>query len=196
MNEIKIGCIVLAAGRSVRFGADDKLLAELNGKRLIEWVLDSLPRECFCGLCAVASGAEVAQVCAERDFPCVRYPGGLLSDSIRAGLAALPEATEGVMFVNADRPFLRSDTLREMVEAFCQNPRSAVRLTWRGNGSNPVIFPKAARPELMALEGDRGGSALLKGGKYNIIEIEAHSEFETVDIDDMETLRRYENGVE
>ena len=44
MDEIKIGCVLLAAGNSVRFG-ENKLLTEIDGRLMIERALDAIPAD-------------------------------------------------------------------------------------------------------------------------------------------------------
>ena len=42
---MKIGCVVMAAGSSVRFG-ENKLAQLVDGKPIILRVLEAIPREC------------------------------------------------------------------------------------------------------------------------------------------------------
>ena len=48
----EIGAVLLAAGTSQRFGADNKLLANIGGRPLIRWVADEI----------VSSGADAVVV--------------------------------------------------------------------------------------------------------------------------------------
>jgi len=187
---MKIGCIVLAAGHSKRFGADDKLLCTLGDKPLARWILDTLPTELFSNRVAVITSEQVKALCEEAHFPFVQYEGGVLSDSIRVGLNHLPSELDGYLFVNADRPFLRRETLISMVQVFNKAPNSVVRLFWQDTPSNPILFPSCARADLLALEGDRGGSAVLKSGKYKIEKVYARYETETWDADSPEALEK------
>ena len=51
---MRIACIVLAAGKSTRFGAN-KLLAPLVDRPLLVHTLDAIPRSCFSQMVAVVS---------------------------------------------------------------------------------------------------------------------------------------------
>ena len=58
---MKLGCVVLAAGRGVRFGGN-KLIRPLAGRPVLARVLDSLPREQLSSIAAVASSQEILLV--------------------------------------------------------------------------------------------------------------------------------------
>lgn len=65
---MKLGCVVLAAGRGVRFGGN-KLICPLAGRPVLSRVLDSLPREQFSSIVVVASSQEVEQLCRASGVP-------------------------------------------------------------------------------------------------------------------------------
>ena len=187
---MKIACAVLAAGQSRRFGNADKLTSPLGDRPLVRWTLDRIPREVFSDLCAVVTSDAVAAICENAGFDYVRYAGGQLSDSIRRALSFLPDDVDGYLFVNGDRPFLRAETIRRMAERFSGSPDAAERLFWGETPSNPILFPRAARAELLKLEGDKGGSAVLKSGRFRVLRTEAADETETWDVDCPEALER------
>ena len=60
-----------------------------------------------------------------------------------------------------------------------------------GVRGNPVVFPAACFPELMTLEGDRGGSAVIKRCPGSLLLVEAEAR-ELMDVDylsDLECLK-------
>lgn len=99
--------VVLAGGRSRRMGRD-KALLELDGRPLIEWVIEGIERVC-CEVLVVAGEADRypglgVPVVADR-FPGVGVLGGL-----HAGLKA---ASYGlILAVGCDMPFLNSELLQ------------------------------------------------------------------------------------
>lgn len=188
---IPVACIILAAGHSRRFGTRDKLMMPLGGIPLAAHILKNLPCEIFSETVVITSSEPVSGLCRSMGFDCARYEGGELSDSIRQGIGALRKPYEGILFVNADRPFLKPETIRRMTEAFRENPAAAVRLAWQGTPSNPVLFPVSFREKLLALTGDRGGSSLLKNAEIEVRYIEALEESEIIDIDDPDTLTKW-----
>jgi len=120
--------VVLAAGSSRRFGNRDKLLEPLGGAPLLAWVLRALPTERFAACTAVISSEAVGKVCESEGVAFTRIPASDQSDSLKAGLCALPDDLDGWLFVNGDRPFLHSRTILRMLDAFSANPAIPVRL--------------------------------------------------------------------
>ena len=187
---MKLGCVVLAAGRGVRFGGN-KLIRPLAGRPVLARVLDSLPREQLSSIAAVASSQEVAQLCREADIPCLLYGGGAQSDSIRLGLGAM-EGTDGCMFVMGDQPLCSRRSMERLLKAFRRRPEAVIRLAFLGRPCSPVIFPSRYYPNLAALTGEQGGIAAVRGLNPSFLLVEAESEAELWDTDTPEELMRIE----
>ena len=185
-----LGCVVLAAGKSRRFGGN-KLLAELGGKAVLSRTLAALPRECFDRIVVVTSDPAVTALCRERGFETREYSGGPQSASIREGSAPM-DGTDGCMFVNGDQPLLRPDSLGRMAAAFAAAPECVHRLAFNGAAASPVILPSSAYPALRTLEGESGGMAAICGGAWEVRTVEAECESELWDVDDEPALRRAE----
>ena len=91
-----IGCILMAAGISERFGCGNKLMADLDGKPLISYPVQTLlsVKALFdrtdigisLDLLTVTRWPEVCEFCEAAGMPCILYEGGLQSDTIRFGL--------------------------------------------------------------------------------------------------------------
>jgi 2-C-methyl-D-erythritol 4-phosphate cytidylyltransferase len=95
----EVGAIVVAAGRGARFGAAKQFL-ELAGGRLVDRAVDA---------CAEVAGAVVVVLpdAVEWDGPAVHgavVGGETRSDSVRAGLVALPANVDVVVVHDAARP--------------------------------------------------------------------------------------------
>ena len=95
-----VGAIVVAAGRGDRFGAPKQFL-ELAGSRLVDRAVDRVRAS------AATSVVVVLPPDVEWDGPPVHAAvagGATRSDSVRAGLAALPATVEVVIVHDAARP--------------------------------------------------------------------------------------------
>jgi molybdenum cofactor cytidylyltransferase len=105
-----IGAIVLAAGASERFGAENKLLADIGGEPLVRRVVQGLLRGSIADI-IIVTGHERALVETALDTLPVRFvhnenwTSGMAS-SIVAGVAALPASVDGAYIVPGDMPFL------------------------------------------------------------------------------------------
>lgn len=192
-KEIRLGCVVMAAGQGVRFGAGNKLLQPLGGQPVLAHVLSSLPRERLCPIAAVASAPAVAALCREMDIPCLLYEGGAQSDTIRLGISAMA-GTDGCMFVMGDQPLCARSSMERLADAFAARPDAVVRLAFRGRPCSPVIFPSRYYPNLAVLSGERGGMAAVAGLNPKLCLVEAEAEAELWDADtpqELERIRRY-----
>lgn len=187
---MKLGCVVLAAGRGVRFGGN-KLICPLAGRPVLSRVLDNLPRTQLHRIVTVASSQEVEQLCREADIPCLLYGGGAQSDSIRLGIGAM-EDTDGCMFVMGDQPLCSRRSMERLLEAFRYQPDAVVRLAYRGRACSPVIFPSRYYPNLAALSGEQGGIAAVRGLDPTFLLVEAEQEAELWDTDTPEALTHLE----
>lgn len=181
-----IGCVILAAGKSVRFGAN-KLLAPLAGKLLLEHTLDAIPTPCFSQVVAVVSDPEVEALCRRHGVKTVAYEGGPQSQSIRLGLEAVQNA-EGCLFVLGDQPLCSTGSIRRLVAAFQTQPQLVHRLAYQGQPSSPTLFPAHLFPALMELAGEHGGMAAV--GDTPVLYTEAAGPQELWDADTPEKLAR------
>lgn len=187
---MQIGCIVLAAGKSQRFGSS-KLCAQLCGSPVLQHTLNAVLAAAFDRRVCVVSAEETEKLCRECGMPAVRYEGGPLSASIRTGLQTMKDM-DGCMFVNGDQPLLESRSMERMIREFCREPYAILRLAWQGQAASPVIFPRESFDALEALEGDRGGSQVIRSGKFTVHTLEAEYASELLDVDTQDLFRQAE----
>lgn len=183
---MRIACIVLAAGKSTRFGAN-KLLAPLVDRPLLVHTLDAIPRSCFSQMVAVVSDPEVETLCRRHGVKTVAYQGGPQSQSIRLGLEAIQDA-DGCLFVLGDQPLCSSDSIRRLVSDFQAQPKAVHRLAYQGQPSSPTLFPSRLFPALKKLTGEHGGMAAV--GDTPVWYTEAAGPQELWDADTPEKLSR------
>ena len=183
---MRIGCIILAAGKSVRFGGN-KLLAPLAGKLLLEHTLEAIPLPCFSQVVAVVSDPEVETLCRRHGVKTVAYEGGPQSQSIRLGLEAVQNA-DGCLFILGDQPLCSSDSIRRLVSDFQALPKAVHRLAYQGQPSSPTLFPAHLFPALKKLTDEHGGMAAV--GDTPVLYTEAAGPQELWDADTPEKLSR------
>lgn len=181
-----LSCIILAAGKSVRFGGN-KLLAPLAGKLLLEHTLEAIPLPCFSQVVAVVSDPEVETLCRRHGVKTVAYEGGPQSQSIRLGLEAVQDV-DGCLFILGDQPLCSSDSIRGLVSAFQAQPKAVHRLAYQGQPSSPTLFPAHLFPALKKLTDEHGGMAAV--GDTPVWYTEAAGPQELWDADTPEKLSR------
>ncbi len=202
-DRMLIGCMLMAAGRSVRFGEANKLLAPMNGQpmiclvmdqvRQLEKMIESKMQDVRLATLVVTRWPEVARICEDRQIPCVLYEGGLKSESVRAGLQAADENWDGCLFLSGDQPLVSASSLMRMVQVFSENREKILRLSFEKVPSGPVLFPSYCFESLKTLEGDEGGRQLLKKYSDAVELVEAESAAELMDVDRPEDLNTAES---
>ena len=158
----KIGCVVMAAGNAVRFGSN-KLTAQLDGQSLILRALKAIPRKLCHQVVVVTRYPEIANIAKEFSFTVIfnEHPDLGISETVKLGLTRLWDC-DGALFQAADQPLLRQETVAELIDLWKQNPNRIAALSHSGQRGNPCLFPARFFPELMTMEGDRGGSAVIR----------------------------------
>ena len=186
-----VGAIVLAAGRSTRMGAANKLLADLGGKPLVAHVVDTLAAAGLPPPVVVLGNMaeEVRAALSSFDVQFVRaddYAEGL-SRSLRAGLAAVPGDWRGVLVCLGDMPLVSVGTVQALVAA-AADPAVVAIPVWSGKRGNPVLWGRSHFERLATLDGDVGGKALLAEIGDAVIEVAADTDGVLADVDTPEAL--------
>jgi molybdenum cofactor cytidylyltransferase len=164
----KIAAILLAAGTSGRFGAEDKLLAPLAGEALAlhaaRRIVELAPARRI-AVCRDADGLLARQLVA-LGFDIVANPHSErgLSRSLSCGIGKVAQGSEAAALVClADMPFVSAAHLRSLLARFDPADAPAVASTDGEATMPPALFDRSLFDALCAAEGDRGGKALLAG---------------------------------
>ena len=183
-----LGCVIMAAGNAVRFGAN-KLEAELDGKPLIRRAFEAVPAGVFDRVAVVTQYPAVAALAREFGFEPVRNdrPGDGLSRTVRLGTQALAQC-DGIAFLVADQPLLSASAVRAVVRQWREHPSCIVGAACGTRRGNPNLFPREFFPALCALEGDRGGSAVIRQYPERYLAVDVPPEA-LADVDTPEALR-------
>lgn len=151
MNSIT--AILLAAGLSRRFGADNKLLAEIDGEAMVGRVAGALCASRAQPVLAVL-GHQADQVAAVLSGLALQtiinpdYRQGRVS-SVRAGLAAIGDEAAGFMMCLADQPLLKAADYDALIDAFADQPDRILVPFIEGKRGNPVVFPMVVRDAVL-----------------------------------------------
>ena len=191
-----IGCVILAAGRSLRFGEQEKLLATFHGKPMLAGVLDAV-----CGVdallpLAVVHNEPVRALIEARGIPTVYnpQPENGISGSIRIGLTKLTEGHDlsACLFAVADQPYLTAASIQSMLTQHRAEPEHILALSYEGRRGNPVLFPRYLFPQLLQLTGDVGGSTIIKANPNRVVLVQAKSVRELYDFDTVQAVQNQE----
>jgi CTP:molybdopterin cytidylyltransferase MocA len=160
-----IAGVVLAAGASSRLGQPKQLLP-FRGRPLLETTLARVVTARLDEVVVVLGGSAEA-ILAQIDLHGARpvlnpdYRDGQ-STSLRAGLAAVEDRAEAVVFVLGDQPLQSVAVIDALVATYRQTGAPIVAPTYGGVRGNPVLFASVTFPLLHGLSGDQGARPLLR----------------------------------
>ena len=182
-----IGCLIMAAGNASRFG-ENKLTASFAGKSLFSLALAAIPADTFARVTVVSKYTALLQEAEQAGFHAIRNdrPDDGISRTIRLGTEAMADCA-GILYMVADQPLLRQETVLRIVQDWRQHPSCIVGAAHNGHRGNPCLFPARFFPELCALEGDRGGSSVIRRHEDALRLVEA-AEPELSDCDTKQAL--------
>ena len=182
---MEIGCVILAAGRSERFGGD-KLHADFSGQSLIQRAIQAVPEGCPAAV--VTGDSQIAALARAHSMTVVwnHRPGLGISRSVRLGTMAMIQCS-AICFLVADQPMLKRDSVSRLLDEWRSHPKFIIRASHQGKPGNPCVFPKDLFPTLCSLQGDIGGGAVARAFPERVIPVELQ-ERELMDCDTPEAL--------
>lgn len=109
--------------------------------------------------------------------------------TIKAGIMAVQEQKKTgmqdyYMFAVADQPCLKSQSVIKLIDKVLENKgnmKSVFSLRCGDTVGNPCVFHSSLIPQLLSLEGDKGGRSVAK--KYDCVYVDIADERELTDID-------------
>jgi molybdenum cofactor cytidylyltransferase len=165
----KTAGVILAAGGSERLGRPKQLL-DWQGRPFVRQVALNTLEAGLDPLVAV-TGADQTQVenaLAGLPVMCVQNPNWRAgqSTSMQAGLSALPQNTDSVLFLLSDQPQIGPALIGPLLTRYAARRRPITAPKVYGRRGNPVLFSREAFDALQRVEGDRGGRAVF--GQFEV----------------------------
>lgn len=166
--------LIVAAGRSSRMGAFKPLL-KLNGRRMIDWELDTL-RQGGAREIAVVTGRQKEELEEAVKAHVFEYPGTVtclhnadyqqtaMFDSVSIGLRyflkkkTLPEGKtlDGIFFLPVDVPLFTRFTMECEKKAFVQEEGDVFCPCFAGRSGHPLLIRTEVLERLLSHNGERG----------------------------------------
>jgi bifunctional UDP-N-acetylglucosamine pyrophosphorylase / glucosamine-1-phosphate N-acetyltransferase len=156
---MKLGAVVMAAGMGTRMKSDlPKHLHPLLGRRMVDWVIDSV-RPLGPDPLVVVASPEHADAYDGLTVAVQEEPLGT-GDAVRSAREAVPDG-EALLVVSGDTPLLTSDLLGRLVEAHTESGSAATVLSFEppdpraygriirdgGRGLRAIVEARDAGPE-------------------------------------------------
>jgi molybdenum cofactor cytidylyltransferase len=189
----RVAALVLAAGRSTRMGAVNKMLAEIGGKPLVRIAAEQAVAS-HAQLVIVVTGHEREKVEAALKGLSVRfvhnpdYAEGL-GTSLKAGIAAVPGEADGVIVCLGDMPQVDAALINRLIAAFDPERGALVVVpSIDGRRGNPVVWSCRFFHDLMAIQGDVGARHLIGNYAEAVVEVPVAGDAALTDVDTPESL--------
>ena len=200
-KDYRIAAVVLAAGRSTRMGAINKMIAEIGGKPLVriavEQALASRAKPVI-----VVTGHEREQVEAALAGLPVRfvqnpdYADGL-GTSLKAGIAAVPPEADGAVVCLGDMPQVDAKLIDKLIATFDPERGALVVVpTIDGRRGNPVVWSRRFFRDLTAISGDIGARHLIGSYAEAVVEVPVAGTAAFTDVDTPESFSAVKAEIE
>jgi len=108
--------------------------------------------------------------------------------SIRLGIGAVAPASEGILAWHVDRPHVRPETVRRLIERFEDGAR-IVLPGFQGRRGHPVIFARAVFEELIQAPEGEGARAVVRADPSRVSLVPVDDPAVVEDIDTPEAYR-------
>lgn len=183
----RVAAIVLAAGRSSRMGADNKLLIEVGGVPMVLRAVNAA-RASLAASVTVVVGHEAEAVkaaLAGSGATVVHNPDYAhgMASSLRHGIAALPEDADAALVLLGDMPRITAAHLDRIIGAFDPAQPSIVMPEKDGRRGNPILWPREFFAAMTTLSGDQGARGLLAQHADRVKRIAIDDDAIFVDVD-------------
>ena len=188
--------ILLAAGKSERFGKKNKLSEIVNGKPLINNILDTLLEIFDTSELTIIVGHEqkiIKNLINNEEIKIlenINYKKGI-GTSISLAVKNLESHINGAMIIPADMPYITSKDLINLENKFWEcNCEKVIIPQYNSKTGNPVILPKIYFNTLKKLKDDFGARTLIaekdfitiKTGFGTILDIDTRDELDKAKI--------------
>jgi molybdenum cofactor cytidylyltransferase len=189
----RVAALVLAAGRSTRMGAVNKMLAEIGGKPLVRIAAEQAVAS-HAHPVIVVTGHEREKVEAALNGLPVRFVRNAdyaegLGTSLKAGIAAVPEEADAVVVCLGDMPQVDAALINRLIAAFDPERGALVVVpSIDGRRGNPVVWSRRFFHDLMTIQGDVGARHLIGNYAEAVVEVPVAGEAALTDVDTPESL--------
>ena len=180
-------------------GGPNKLLAELDGKKLVRIVAEqALASKATDVIVVTGHQADlVEQALAGLNVKFARnadFAGGLAS-SVKAGIAAVPENADGAIVCLGDMPLISAKLIDQLIETFAPDRGHLIAVPVSdGRRGNPVLWSRRFFKELMTLDGDIGARHLIAKHAEAVAEVPVDGQSAFLDIDTPQALEAARQG--
>lgn len=182
---MKIYAIVLAGGEGKRAGGN-KLSKVVDGKPMLQWVIESAKEAEFEGIILVSGKEkdfceELSKIYNISHVYNENWNLGM-GYTLKKGVENLPKEADGFAILLGDMPYIKKETLNTLIKEF-SNYKEIVIPTFQGKKGHPPIFSTKYAEEMRRVFKDMGAREVIKNHQEKVKFIEVDDEGILIDID-------------
>ena len=173
------GVLLLAAGRSSRFGSDKRQVM-INGEPMLLKTLANIRASGLPVLvCVQPNDTFVAGL--EGQHLCCNNASQGMGATLAEGVSKLPNNWTSVLIALADMPYIKSSTYKAMAASLRAN--EIVVPVHKGQRGHPVGFVRKYFSQLMNLTGDIGAKNLVQANAHSVFDLLCNDTGILLDVD-------------
>lgn len=180
--------IILASGFSRRMKRD-KLLMEIEGKKLIERVIEACINSNLDDIILVYRVDDLKKIGEKYSIKSIYNEKAHLgqSEGLKLGVREATRA-DSYMFLVGDQPFLTSELINTLIKEYKESYLPILVPYYNGHRGMPMIISSIFREELLNITGDKGGRDIVQKNISKVKKIYIEEEKLGMDIDNEEDL--------
>lgn len=161
----RVAGVLLAAGTSSRYGESNKLVEPVDGEPMVRPAARTLLGAGIDPVVVVLGheASRVREALDDLDVDFVENPNYAdgQATSVGTGVRALPPDADAGVFALGDMPWVASETVETLVDAYVAGAGTALAAAVDGERGNPVLWGSEHFDALADRSGDVGGRDLL-----------------------------------
>ena len=182
--------IIMASGFSNRMGKD-KLLIDVNGKKIIERVIEAAIYSKLDEVILIYRTKEVRDIGETYGIKTIYNPNAHLGQS-QSVITGVESSEKGAyMFFVGDQPFISVGLIDLLIDEYNREPEKIIIPYYENMIGMPIIFPSSLREELLKVGGDKGGREIIRNNPLLIKKVYIDDEYLIKDIDTVEDYERW-----
>lgn len=187
-----MGCAILAAGASIRFGSP-KQLAQFRNKTFIGNVIETAKKINFSDI-VVVLGANFEKIKTSIDQLNVKIIHNKFweegqSSSVKESVKYFSQnKVEAIIFLMVDQPQITTHLIENIIHKYAYQKCDVIVHEFENQNRHPILFAKSTFKDLSQITGERGGSQLFE--KYPQEKISIYDPYYAYDIDSVEDMKK------
>jgi len=186
---VNCALFILAAGSSKRFGTEDKLMAELSGKPILQHVIEATSGLSFKSRYGIVPPHSVRrrhlfESYGYQSIDNINASSGQGSSLALASKTALEGPYDSLCVMLGDMPFVTGEHLRKLLKSGADKSISQCR----DHLMPPMSIKRSVFSEMAGIAAETGAKALFNSANVEKIPLSSH---QAQDIDTKETLAKW-----